>query len=187
MAMLAIPLSPDISRLFRETDIMEGKRDPSDHITLFYFGDDLPLKNILKIIPVVFDVTSNMKPFSASCGKIISFPKGKYGYPVVGEIKSNDLSDFRNNLKKEFDKNKIKYDNTFTDYKPHVTIGYSEKEVKNIKFDKTNWSINQVSLYGGDRADSRLFINFPFTLGIDNKTARLNYFSNIFLKYVQNA
>lgn len=51
--MLAIPIQPDISRLFQEFDL-DIERDPSDHITMFYFGDDLPISKVLKIIPVVF-------------------------------------------------------------------------------------------------------------------------------------
>jgi 2'-5' RNA ligase len=173
MAMIAIPLSLDISRLFREVEIDSlGARDASDHITMFYLGDEIPIKKLVKIIPIVFDITSKTKPFSASCSKIISFPEGKKGFPIIGEVKSSELLKFREQIKKEFKKNKIKFDEKFPEYKPHVTLGYSKTKPSSIKFSKTNWSITQVGLYGGDEADSKFFVNFPFTLGIEKKVEK---------------
>jgi len=182
--MLSISLSPDISRLFREITFKDKiTRDPSDHITMFYLGDNIPLKKLIKMIPIIFDITCDMKPFMVSCSKITTFPKGKNGYPIIGEIKSKDLSALRDKLKKEFEKNKIKYDSTFKDYKPHVTLGYSKNKPKNTSFSKINWSINHISLYGGDESDSRFFVNFPFTLGTE-KIAKLANFCDLYYKAI---
>jgi len=183
MAMLAVPVSPDISRLFREIEV-DAYRDPSDHITLFFFGDYLEIGRVLKIIPVVFDITSNMKPFEVTTTKITTFPKGDKGYPVIAEIKSPQLEDLRNNIKKAFESKNIKFDERFQDFKLHITLGYSKKKPKSIRFDKFKWIISQIGLYAGDNADSRLFVNFPFTLGV-SKTAKLTEFTNTFVQEIR--
>lgn len=182
MAMLAIPLSLDISRLFREVDV-DAFRDPSDHITLFTFGDDLEINKILKIIPVVFNITSGMQPFEVSSTRITTFPKGDKGYPVISEIKSKELEEIHTRIEKAFKSKGIKFDTTFSEYKPHVTLGYAKKRPKTIKFDKVKWSISQIALYGGDNADSKLFVNFPFTLGT-TKSAQVNTFAQRFYEAI---
>ncbi|NJO18733.1 MAG: 2'-5' RNA ligase family protein [Thioploca sp.] len=168
MAMISLQIPNDIGRMFKEIDI-PGKRDATDHITLFYLGDEIDIKKVIKIIPVIFEAVNGMGPFSVSCNKITTFPMGKNGYPVIGEIKSPELIKLRNKLKKLFDKNKIKYDNKFPEYKPHLTLSYSEDEVDDIKLKNFDWKVSSISLYGGDVSDTRLFVNFPFSLEIKKK------------------
>lgn len=171
MAMIAVPLSQETSRLFREIEI-DGHRDVSDHITLFYLGDEVKINTILDIIPILYEVTSGMRPFEATCSRITTFPKGKNGYPVIGEIKCDLLHELREKVKKLLDKNKIDYDNTFPDYKPHLTLAYCKKKPKNIKLPiKTKIPINQIAIYGGDNADAKIFVNFPFSLGVEKSAA----------------
>jgi len=179
MAMLAVPIQPDISRLFQEFDL-EMERDPSDHITLFYFGDDLPISKVLKIIPVIFDITKDLKPFGASASNY-SFFDSDEDYPVVCPVKSKELIDLREKIKKAFDKKKIGYDKKFPDYKPHITLGYSKEKPKKAKFPKVEFTISQLSLYAGDNTDTKLFVNFPFTI---NKFSKLDLLSSLYAKYI---
>lgn len=183
MAMLAIPLSPDISRLFREIEIeTDIHRDPSDHITLFCLGDDIEINQILKIIPVVYDITSETQPFEVTSSKISYFPKGDHGYPMIVQIKSPELEAIHSKIKRGLDSKKIKYDKTFTEYNPHVTLGWARKRPQKLKFDKVKWAISQIGLYGGDEVDSKIYVNFPFTLGI-SKIEKINSFANSFAKF----
>ena len=180
--MLAIPIPQDISRLFQEFDL-DIERDPSNHITIFYFGDDLPISKILKMIPVIFDITNNMKPFTASASSYSFFDSDEM-YPVICPVKSKELIDFRSELKRAFDKKKIKYDTKFPEYKPHITLGFSnEKPEKDKKFPKVEFTISQVALYAGDTADTRLFVNFPFTI---NKMSKIDLLSSLYVKHVMS-
>jgi len=179
MAMLAIPIQPDISRLFQEFDL-DIERDPSNHITLFYFGDDLPISRVLKIIPVIFDLTEGLEPFTASASSYSSFESDE-AYPIICPVKSTSLINIRDKIQKAFDKSKIKYDKKFPDYKPHITLGYSKEKLKNTKFPKVEFTISQLSLYCGDTSDTKLFVNFPFSI---NKFSQLDMLSKMYLKNV---
>ena len=166
MAMVAIPISQDISRLFHGVELGENvSRDPSDHITLFYLGDELKLSKIIKMIPVIFEITSKMGPFEITCSRITTFSKGPKGYPIIAEIKSKELTELRNKIKEAFEEKKIKYDDKWPEFKPHITLGFSKKKIKNKPLDKATWGVNALSIYGGDHADTKLFVNFPFNLG----------------------
>jgi 2'-5' RNA ligase len=177
MAMLAVTLSPDISRLFQEFDL-DIERDPSNHITMFYLGDNLPMAKVLKIIPIIYDITKDLKPFTASVASFECFPSQDL-YPVIAKVKSTDLMKLRAKIKNAFVDKKVKFDNKFPEYQPHITLGYSENKIKNTKFPKTEFAISQISLYAGDNADSKLFINFPLTI---NKTSALSYYTDSFFK-----
>lgn len=181
MAMLAAPISRDISTLFNALNI-DGNRDPSDHITMFYFDDDVSIKKLCKIIGLVYDITNELKPFEASSSEIISFPENKHGeYPIVAKVKSSKLMSLRENIAKVFDDNKIKYSKKFPEYKPHLTVSYSEEKV-NMKFDPIKWSINSIALYGGDNGEEKLFVSFPFNLNIKKSSEYINYISTIYKK-----
>src|SRR5689334_15345551 len=158
MAMLAVPISQDISRLFQQIDV-EAERDQSDHITVIYFGDNMPIKQISKLLPPMFGLTSEMKPIEAEIQKITCFPEGKHGFPVIAEIKSQGLQDFRKNILKILDNNKIKYEDAYPEYRPHITLGYAKEKIKDTKIDKFKFSISEVKLYGGDSHDERVSVN----------------------------
>lgn len=177
MAMLAVTIQPDISRLFKEFDL-DIERDPSDHITLFYFGDKLPMAKILKIIPVIFNLTENLRPFTASTSEYSSFDSDDL-YPIICPVKSKGLINLRKKICKLFDHNKIKYDKKFPDYKPHITLGYSKEKLKKTKFPEIEFTISQLALYGGDEGDTKLYVNFPFTI---NKFSNLNNLADNYLK-----
>jgi len=173
MAMIAVPISSDVSRLFREIDV-DGHRDPSDHVTLFYLGEDLSLDTVLDIIPIMHKVVEGLSPFEASVGRITSFPKGEESkeYPIIAEVKSEKLIELREKIRKLLDKNKIEYSKEHSDYKPHITLSWNKKRQKNIRLPiKAKWMINQIALFGGDEADSKIFINFPFSLGVEKKSS----------------
>lgn len=164
--MIAIPVSQDVSRLFQSIEV-DGHREPSNHITLFYLGDNININVIIDIIPILYEATLDIKPFDLTCSKIKTFPKGKYGYPVIAEIKSDQLTELRSKIKKMLDRNKIDYSDKFPEYNPHLTLSYSKKKPKSIKFpQKYKWTANHLSLFGGDEVDSKIFVNFPFDLGV---------------------
>jgi 2'-5' RNA ligase len=178
MAMIAIPIHKEISRLFQAIDV-DANRDLSDHITMIYLDDNLGINKVIKIIPAIFDITSNTKPFEVSTSKITCFPEGKHGFPIIAMIESKELNKLRSDITKAFNEKKISFNEKFPDYKPHITLGYAKEKVKDIKFDKLKITISEISLYGGDTTDDKLFVNFPFSL----KTSKLAQRSNTFLKF----
>jgi 2'-5' RNA ligase len=178
MAMLAIPIQPDISRLFQEFDL-DIEKDQSNHITLFYFGDDLPMSRILKIIPAVFELTEDLKPFTAYTQHYSSFDSDDL-FPIICPVISQKLIGLRNKIQTSFDNKKVKYNKKFKDFKPHITLGYSKEKLKNTKFPKVEFPISQIALYAGDTIDTKLFVNFPFTI---NKFANLDNLSSGYLKH----
>lgn len=182
MAMLAIPLSRDISRLFTQVDV-PGARDPSDHITLFFLGDEIPIETVGKLVPIIHQVTSELRPFMVSCKRITTFPKGENGYPVIAQLQAPQLQEIREKVKRIFDRKGINYDNeTHPEFNPHVTLSYSKKKPKNISFPKIQWQVNELALFGGDGHDERVYVNFPFSLGIERKGAYIERLADRFAK-----
>lgn len=168
MAMIAVPVSRDVSRLFTQVDV-PGERESSDHITLLYLGDKVQVATIAKLMPLILEVTSKMSPFLVTCKRITTFPKGDKGYPVIAQLQSEPLHELRTKLARILERQGIEYSKQFPEFNPHVTLSYSKKKVKNMRFDKIQWLVNCVSLYGGDEADERVYCQFPFSLNIAKK------------------
>jgi 2'-5' RNA ligase len=188
MAMLAIPVPENVGRLFRSIEV-PGDRDPSDHITMFYLGEDVSVDTLVRIIPLVFKITESLEPFLVTCRKVTTFPKnddrhssgGTSGYPVIAPVESKQLHEIRSKVKRALESKGIDYNNKYPDYQPHVTLSYSKKKPKNIRFPKTQWLVNEIALYGGDNHDDRLFVSFPLGLKlIERKASYLDALAGLY-------
>lgn len=154
--MIAVPIPEEISKLFRAMNI-PGKQEATDHITMFYFEDNTHPLSLVRAIPLIQEETRDLQPFDISCKKVISFPKGDDGYPIVGKIKSKELKKLRKNIAKRFDEHGISYSKKFPKYKPHTTISYLDEDLEDLNIDKITWTISSIALYDDDKK----ILDFP--------------------------
>lgn len=164
MGMIAIELPTNISSILQEIKI-DGKlikQDFADHITCLYLNKNVSMEVIQELIPIIYDITKDVKPFIIKADKYKSFPKGKYGHPCIIEVKSKELNSLREKIKKALEKNDIKYNDKFPKFLAHITLGYFKDEVDDCKFDLIAWPVNKICLYGGDDNKEKVFIEFPF-------------------------
>jgi len=183
VAMISIPVSSDVGKLFRGLDV-PGNRDPSDHITMFYFDKELPIKKLVKAVSIIYEVLLEQEPFSVCTKKVKSFPKGKDGYPIIVEIDSKELVKLRNKMAKALDANKIRYSKKFPVYSPHLTLSYSKEDIKSFDLD-VSWLVNEIKLYGGDRYRERLLVSFPLIIkSMEKKAAYANMLADIWINEI---
>lgn len=184
MAFLGIPIKIETARLFSKIDVPGIKESLSDlHVTILCFEDDWEITELSKALEATYDVISDIKPFTIKTKKITCFPKrGKDPCAIIAKIESDDLQDLNKKLKKEFDKRNIEYLKTFKDYKPHITLSYSDKEIDSFTIDPIEISVPEINLLGGNKGENDIFISFPLKCP-QKKNARLinkiNTFYNI--------
>lgn len=174
MAVLGIHCPHDVGRIFSQIEVM-GEREPlgHQHITLLYFGDDVPIETLATAIVAVYQVTSRTKPFTVQTNRVTAFPPHpeKGTVPIICPVVSPSLHDLHGRLKAALDRAKVDYSRTFPEYKPHVTLSYVEdplvyadhtadKDIPSIE-----WGVADVVLWGGDEGDQRFSANFPLTIG----------------------
>lgn len=188
MAMIAIDVPTNITDIINDINLPGEclKKEVNHHITMFYFEDELEMEDILKIIPIVYEVTHKTKPFIINTKTYSSFPKGKYGYPIVAQIKNKQVLSLRNEIKKAFIKNDIKFDQKYPDYKPHLTFEYNKKELDETNFNEIAWPINKITLFAGDKNKEQLLVEFPFGNIVKNSYLYLDNFSGYFEKLAIN-
>lgn len=186
MAFLGIRISHDIGRLLSNIPVPEEKVSPSEyHITLLYFGDNWPIAELAKAMQATYDVVSNTKPFLAKVEEVDCFnPAEDKPFPIITKVKSQDLHDLNDQLKKEFDKKHIEYSKTYKDYKPHITLAYAKDSIKKFKIDPVEFSIAELVLWGGDHGDDRIIITLP--LKNPEKHSWLLQKTDIFQKLANN-
>lgn len=164
MAFLGIRVPNEVGRLIAGLDVPGEKETASEyHITILCFEDNWPISEISKATEAAYEVVSEFKPFLVKTSKVSHFPSHNDGpIPIIAPIDSKELHEFHKKLCKAFDKAKIDYKKTFKEFKPHITLAYSEGKHDDFKIEpKLEFSVNEVVLWGGDHADDRIFITFP--------------------------
>lgn len=166
MAMIALRVPDDVAEKLNAVEVA-GKSVKEDmHITMFYFEQKLTIASIIKIMEAMYAVANKTTALKIKGTKVSSFPKGDDGVPVIVPIESEDLLSLRNSMAKKLTKFGIKYSNRYPEYKPHLTLSYSSKEVEDKKLTKpVAWSAHEVVLWAGDDMDDGIVISVPFKIG----------------------
>ena len=106
-----------------------GRRDPSDHVTVLYFGDDpqgdepgtVPVE-VQKALEVAYKVAKQHRPFRCSTDTVDSFPGNDDGVPIKAPIVSPPLVAFQAALREACDEAGLDYDRKYPRYQPHCTL-----------------------------------------------------------------
>lgn len=134
------------NKLYVEGDNSKGREDDI-HITVLYgIVDENPVKTA--------EVIGKVKPFEVRLGLINAF-KDKKEYDVLKiEIESGDLEKLHYDLAK-----KIKNENSFPTYNPHVTVAYIKKNsmdrfIGDETFKGKTFKVNHIVFSDGKDNDS---------------------------------
>lgn len=188
MAFLGIRIPHECGRLLSKIEVPGEKTSVSEmHITLLYFGDEWPISEISKAMEATYDIVSETQPFLAKVDKVSTFSKGPDGeWPCITRVSSKELHDLRDKLAKKFDKEGVEFSKTHPDFKPHVTLSYSEDEPDEVEFHPLEFAIQEVVLWGGDHGDDRIFVTFPLAGPEVSKTSFLVQKASVFEKIAGN-
>ena len=175
MACLGITISKEISKLLSNIDVDGVKEDSSHfHITLLFLGDNFPIKQSVKAIEAILEVAENFKPFTINIDNYNSFPEGDDGFPIICPIECAELQNLNEELKKSFDKNKLEYSKKWKEYRPHITLSYSDKKAEKTNFDPIEFYVSEIIFWAGDNYDSDKFsVIFPLSRAKESKAEKL--------------
>lgn len=184
MSMIGLKVPAGIAEKLSKISV-PGKKESAEmmHITMFYFEKELTIKNILTITKILYDAVKNVPAFSIKGKKALCFPNGKYGYPIIVPIESDELLNLRKAIAKKFDTNDVKYSKKFPEYKPHLTLSYSPKEMEEKKIESVSWKSEEIVIWGGTDDEPQVIVSIPFSFGKKASKFELGYiYSEIFEK-----
>jgi len=166
MALLGLKVPGNVSDMLNGIEV-DGHRDKSDHLTMFYFEQELTVKDISKICKLLSPIIEKLKPFELMVSKVSTFPKGPDGVPVKADIKSKALEQLRKDIAKAFDDNKVKFSKTHPDFNPHVTLAYADDEIGDIKLPyPIKWVAHKLILWGGSGSKGGINVDIPLAAKI---------------------
>jgi len=165
MSFIGIKVPHEVGRLLHTIEV-PGEKVPLHefHVTLLYLGKEVPIETLGKAIVAAAEVAESYRPFRCTLTQTSSFPKGDDGVPIICPVDSPELHELNTQLKAAFDAAGVDYSKKFPDYKPHVTLAYSDEVTADTLFGPLEWSAYEMVLWGGDAGDERLATNFPFAL-----------------------
>jgi len=181
MALLGLEVPVDICQHLQKIKV-PGSRDPSDHLTMFYFEDKLSPKKIAKICEILSDTMVKTKPFDCTIKQISSFPGGDDGVPIKGDVTSKKLVSLRSEIAKILDKNKIAFSKKFPDFNPHVTLSYHSDNFDKIKIDPITWTVTNLVIWGGSSEEAGINVKIPLGQKIASSPLKLvaEHYLNIY-------
>jgi 2'-5' RNA ligase len=155
-----------------ELDVEEWK-----HITLVYLGDDVPLETVAQAMVAAYDVVSTTPPFTVRVNEITTFPKNDSGLtPVICRIHSPEIHYLQERLCVVLDHYRIAYSKKFPEYKPHVTLGYTEGSFSDqVLSTPVEWGVHEIHLGAGDERDQRCCITYPLRIDALKKRVAARY------------
>ncbi|SRR5258706_14475330 len=167
MSFIGIRVNFETSRLIHEIDVPGIKTDRTAlHITLLCLGDETPIEELAQAMIATYEVSKNTCPFwvKLSCVNYFDITEEGKQYPIIAPVLSPKLHELQGALKKSFNKAKIEYNKKFKEYKPHITLSYNDESIKKTKIEPIEWSVQELTLWGGAHGDDRIYINFPLEL-----------------------
>lgn len=180
MAFIGIRIPSDVSRLLSSIEIPGDKCDTASmHITLLCLEDNCPIDVIAKTLEATYNVVHDFKPFLVKTNKVEYFSVEENNpYPLIAKIESEELHNLNKKLKKVLDDNNIKYSKKFKDYKPHITLSFSEEKPEEFEIDEVDFYVHELVLWGGQHGDDRVFVTFPLKCPEKKNAKLLNRIDN---------
>jgi 2'-5' RNA ligase len=156
---IGIKAPQDVCDVLRKIDV-PGDHDKTYHITVIYVGEQTP-EEFVRTTQVLYDFLDEIKPFSITTNKVISFNKNDDDeVPVVCKIDSPELMRLQKKLCDLLDKEKINYSKKWPEYKPHICLSYAKETVKEFKIPKIEFECDSFELwYGHNGSEIETSIN----------------------------
>lgn len=173
MSFLGLKVPHETARLLSGLDVPGTHEATSSfHVTMFYFGKDPDIDQLVRVIKTTFKTIEGTKPFTVRTSQLTSFPKGDDGTPIICRVESDALHDLRDKIKAAYLAEGVEFANNFPDYKPHVTLAYSDEDsFEEKRIPTVEWGAHELVLWGGNSGDDVLVVHFPFALGDLEKLA----------------
>jgi len=171
MAMIGFEIPEATRKILQEIEVPDARPAQDHHITVLHLGDDIPIKVLAQAMVSLYEVASRTQPLTVQTSRIINFPQGSEGYPVVAEVTSPALHTLWERICDCFDRAGIDYSRRFPRYRPHVTLAWSDRAVQDLKIPEIRWGAHEVVVWGSNRGDGRVMIRIPLSIsGSPTKT-----------------
>ena len=184
MSFLGIRVPHEIARALNGIDI-SGEKQPLDHfhITVINIGKETPVEQLMAATEAAFGVTSKFPPFQVETGLVSTVSANKDdGIPIIARVDSKPLHELKTALEAAFKASGVSFNDKWPEFKPHVTLGYSqdlETEIRDKKIaPPVQWGVGEVVLWGGDKGDEKLTVTFPLSI-TPTKEARRKVFAKV--------
>lgn len=172
MAFIGLKVPDPVAEALTALDAPGKKLSAEEkHITLFYVGKKTPLREALHAAAVCTVFARMRAPFQVGCARRVCFPENPDdGVPVIARVVSPALHAFRAKLAQAFDRHGVQYSKKYPDYKPHVTLSYSDAPCEEMPFEPVVWTVDRFILWAGDDMDEGLSMQFRFPVNLGTPT-----------------
>lgn len=171
MAFIGLRVPADAARALESHEVPGERLSASDmHVTILYIGKGVSIVDLAKAMVAAYGVAGRTCPISLSIDRATNFPVGPDGWPIICRLESPGLQQLNADLKAEFTRLGLPFNNKWPDYKPHVTLSYvKDQQPEGFVFDSplpgpVPFTVHELTIWGGKEGESQLHIDIPFSL-----------------------
>lgn len=159
---IGITVPHEAAQLLANIDVPGTKEPPNKlHTTMIYMGES-SLDEFCQAIEAVYGVAGSTQPFSLRTNLVTCFDKGDDGYPIICQVESLALHAFRAKVADALDAKNVRFSKKFPEYKPHVSLAFSDEPINNLELPTLEWGAYSVTMWLGHNGQ-KLAVEIPFT------------------------
>jgi 2'-5' RNA ligase len=159
MAFIGIPIpAQEITKLAMTATKLPGQLEPPSeyHTTLFYLGKGTSFSVLMQALVAIQPVVASYSKFLVGAARMIAFPKGDDGHPLVARVLSPVLHNLRTMLATVLDTAGVSYSKKWPIWIPHICLSYSPHTMlANDLVTPIVWQVDKVHVWGGDDWNTR--------------------------------
>lgn len=171
MAFIGLRVPADAARVLESHEVPGERLSASDmHVTILYVGKNVSIVDLAKAMVAAYGVAGRTRPLSLVIDRATNFPVGPDGWPIICRLDSPELQRLNADLKAEFSRLGLPFNNKWPDYKPHVTLSYiKEPQPEGFVFDSPlpgplPFAVHELTIWGGKEGEGQIHVDIPFVL-----------------------
>ena len=115
------------------------------------------LTQVIKAMSVVAFAAQETKPFLVGCAFRTCFPRNSdESIPIIARVQSPEIMKLRKKLVEQIETMGIEYNKKHPEFKPHVTLSYSQDSCENLGFEPIMWEVGSIAVWGGEEMTDRI-------------------------------
>jgi 2'-5' RNA ligase len=158
MAFIGIKVPEGIAQKLHRIEAPGDRLGPSEmHITMINLGRVASLKQVIRAMSVVAFAAQETEPFMVGCALRTCFPRNSdESIPIIARVQSPEIMKLRKKLVEQMETIGIEYNKKYPEFKPHVTLSYSQDPCENLGFGPITWRVGSIAVWGGEEMNDRI-------------------------------
>lgn len=159
MSYLRVRVPEHIASILSDIPVPGTKVPAHDlHISLLYIAKTSSPEELRHIGRVVHRTLHNRLHTQVTFSQVTCFDSSEDGYPIIIRFENADLQQINTDLKQAFLNEGIGFDDTYPDFKLHITLSYHDSKIEDFKIPEMSFNAIGVQLMESNKEADWIYL-----------------------------